>query len=194
MVEELITMWTLCPPAALYRGVSVQESQWAQSSVCFLSIISLLQTQVHLQEPGAARHPQVLSRSILTAPDPNHAALITFCFYFQWFPGSSSSRCCLSLNRLFTPCFLKTNSPVSFTDRTEHSFMSNTHTLDSQGHPENGLISKDSLQPAGRANRRETFLCSFSGSWAANSSSCAWFLPLLFLPDHRTHLIAGGCL
>lgn len=47
------------PPAAVQHGLSVKEPQWSQGPVRTVPLVFSLQAQVHLQEPGAAKHPQV---------------------------------------------------------------------------------------------------------------------------------------
>lgn len=46
-------------PTAVQHGLTVKEPQQPQGSVCSFPFLSGLQTQVHLQEPRAVKHPQV---------------------------------------------------------------------------------------------------------------------------------------
>lgn len=76
-------------PAALLAGVAVEEPERSQGSVRALPRRARLQAQVHLQEPGAAKHPQVGSARGDVTVSREAALTLLFVFSFSDFLGTA---------------------------------------------------------------------------------------------------------
>lgn len=76
-------------PAALLAGVAVEEPERSQGSVRALPRRARLQAQVHLQEPGAAKHPQVGSARGDVMVSRETALTLLFVFSFSDFLGTA---------------------------------------------------------------------------------------------------------
>ncbi|XP_077469951.1 lysophosphatidylserine lipase ABHD12 isoform X2 [Stigmatopora argus] len=82
------------PPAAVPGGDPLPQPEGSQGGVCGLPVGAGLQTQVHLQESPAGRHPQVATptgRQTLRPPRPSHSGSLAAASWTPLSPGKSDA-------------------------------------------------------------------------------------------------------